>query len=116
MRSQRTRADRGYVRHTAPMAERVIVVGAGVIGLTCAVRLLEAGHRVDVVARDLPLETTSAVAAAIVYPHRALPQDRVTAWTARSYAVFAALATEAPESSVRMRAGTEVLREPAERP
>ena len=47
---------------------RVIVVGAGVVGLTCAVRLLEAGHRVDVVARDLPLETTSAVAAAICVP------------------------------------------------
>ncbi len=44
---------------------RVIVVGAGVVGLTSAVRLLEAGHRVDVVARDLPLETTSAVAAAL---------------------------------------------------
>lgn len=86
------------------------------MGLTCAVRLLEAGHRVDVVARDLPLETTSAVAAAIVYPHRALPQDRVTAWTARSYAAFASLATEAPESGVRMRPGTEVLREPAPRP
>ena len=46
---------------------RVTVVGAGVIGLTCAVRLLEDGHRVDVLARDLPLETTSAVAAAIWY-------------------------------------------------
>ena len=57
---------------------RVIVVGAGVVGLSCAVRLLEAGHRVDVLARDLPLETTSAVAAAIWYPYRALPQDRVT--------------------------------------
>ena len=57
--------------------ERVIVVGAGVVGLTCAVRLLEAGLRVDVVARDLPLETTSAAAAAIWYPYRALPQDRV---------------------------------------
>src|SRR5215210_4260196 len=73
-------------------AVRVIVVGAGVIGLTCAVRLLEAGHRVDVVARDLPLETTSAVAAAIWYPYRALPQDRVTAWSAASYAVFDRLA------------------------
>ena len=30
---------------------RVLVVGAGVVGLSCAVRLLEAGHRVDVVAR-----------------------------------------------------------------
>ncbi len=71
---------------------RVIVVGAGVVGLTCAVRLLEAGHRVDVVARDLPLETTSAVAAAIWYPYRALPRDKVTAWATTSYAVFDALA------------------------
>ena len=61
---------------------RVIVVGAGVVGLSCAVRLLEAGHRVDVVARDLPLETTSAVAAALWYPYRAFPHERVTAWSA----------------------------------
>lgn len=87
---------------------RVIVVGAGVVGLTCAVRLLEAGHRVDVIARDLPLETTSAVAAAIWYPHLALPQDRVTAWSAASYDAFADLA-EQPRTGVTMRTGTEVL-------
>ena len=88
---------------------RVIVVGAGVVGLTCAVRLLEAGHRVDVVARDLPRETTSAVAAALWYPYRALPQDRVTAWAATSYDVFATLARESPGSGVRLVAGTEVV-------
>ena len=90
---------------------RVIVVGAGVVGLTCAVRLLEAGHRVDVVARDLPLETTSAVAAALWYPYRALPQDRVTAWAATSYAVLAELARD-ERTGVRMLTGTEVLRTP----
>ena len=90
---------------------RVIVVGAGVVGLTCAVRLLEAGHRVDVVARDLPLETTSAVAAALWYPYRALPQDRVTAWAATSYAVLADLARD-ERTGVRMLTGTEVLRTP----
>lgn len=89
---------------------RVIVVGAGVVGLTCAVRLLEAGHRVDVVARDLPLETTSAVAAALWYPYRALPQDRVTAWGRTSYDVFATLADD-ERTGVRMLTGTEVLRE-----
>ena len=56
---------------------RVTVVGAGVVGLTCAVRLLEDGHRVDVLARDLPLETTSAVAAAVWYPYLAFPRERV---------------------------------------
>lgn len=93
------------------MADRVIVVGAGVVGLTCAVRLLEAGHRVDVVARDLPRETTSAVAAAMWYPYRALPQDRVLSWARTSYAVFDALADTEPECGVRMLPGTEVLRE-----
>ena len=88
---------------------RVIVVGAGVVGLSCAVRLLEAGHRVDVVARDLPLETTSAVAAALWYPYRALPQDRVTAWSRTSYDVFATL-TGDERTGVRMLTGTEVLR------
>jgi D-amino-acid oxidase len=89
---------------------RVIVVGAGVVGLTCAVRLLEAGHRVDVVARDLPLETTSAVAAALWYPYRALPQDRVTAWAAVSYGVLEGLAAD-EHTGVRMLTGTEVQRE-----
>jgi D-amino-acid oxidase len=98
------------------LAVRVIVVGAGVVGLTCAVRLLEAGHRVDVVARDLPLETTSAVAAAIWYPYRALPREKVMAWATTSYAVFDALAAPpdfggSPESGVRMLLGTEVFHE-----
>ncbi len=91
----------------------MLVVGAGVVGLTCAVRLLEEGHRVDVVARDLPAETTSSVAAALWYPYRAFPQDRVLAWSARSYEVFADLARD-DVPGVLMRAGTEV--HPAEPP
>lgn len=87
---------------------RVIVVGAGVVGLSCAVRLLEAGHRVDVLARDLPQETTSAVAAALWYPYRALPQDRVTVWAGASYAEFVGLAGE-PGTGVSMVTGTEVF-------
>ena len=87
------------------------MVGAGIVGLTCAVRLLEAGHRVDVVARDLPLETTSAVAAAIWYPYWALPQDRVTAWSRTAYDVLAELSAD-ERSGVRMLVGTEVLRTP----
>jgi len=94
---------------------RLIVVGAGVIGLTAAVRLAEAGHRVDVVGRDLPRETTSVVAAALWYPYLALPRDRVAAWAARSYEVFAELAGD-PATGVRMLPGTEVFRAPAAEP
>src|SRR5918998_4821320 len=94
---------------------RVIVVGAGVVGLTSAVRLLEAGHRVDVVARDLPLETTSAVAAALWYPCPASREDRVTAWAKASYDVFTELAGD-PATGVTMLTGTALLPEPQPEP
>lgn len=91
------------------------MIGAGVIGLSCAVRLLERGHHVGVVARDLPLETTSSVAAALWYPHRAFPFERVTAWAATTYAELCKLATDA-ESGVVLRRGVQLLRERAPRP
>lgn len=84
------------------------------MGLTCAVRLLEDGHRVDVLARDLPLETTSSVAAALWYPYRAYPFERVTAWSARTYEVFAGLV--GAESGVSLRRGTEVFTDPPDLP
>ena len=86
-------------------------MGAGVSGLTCAVRLAEAGHAVEVLAADPPARTTSAVAAALWYPYRALPQDAVTRWSARSFAVLSELAAS-PASGVRMRAGRELARAP----
>jgi D-amino-acid oxidase len=94
---------------------RVVVLGAGVVGLSCAVRLQEAGHRVDVLARDLPLESTSAVAAAIWYPYRAFPYQRVTAWSAATYLELARLAQDT-DSGIRMVEGTELHRHPAADP
>ncbi len=91
-------------------AVRVTVVGAGVMGLTCAVRLREAGHDAHVLARDLPLETTSAVAAAIWYPYLAEPRDNVLRWSTATYTELARLAHEAPSAGVRVRWGTELLR------
>jgi D-amino-acid oxidase len=93
-----------------PGPERIVVVGAGVTGLSCALRLLEAGHRVDVLARDLPLETTSSVSAALWYPYLALPQDKVTAWGKAAYDEFARLADRGADG-VTMRRGTELLRD-----
>ena len=62
----------------------VTVVGAGVVGLTTAVCLRSLGVEADVITRDPPEATTSAVAAALWFPYRALPADRVTAWSAAS--------------------------------
>jgi D-amino-acid oxidase len=84
----------------------VLVVGAGVVGLVAAIRLREAGVAADVVARDAPAGTTSAVAAALWYPYRAFPRERVAGWSARGFEVLSALADE-PGSGVRMRWGSE---------
>src|SRR4051794_579402 len=83
-----------------------LVVGAGVVGLTAAIRLREAGVAGDIVARDPPAATTSAVAAALWYPYRAFPRERVAGWSARGFEVLSALADE-PSSGVRMRLGRE---------
>ncbi|WP_434382817.1 FAD-dependent oxidoreductase [Melittangium boletus] len=94
---------------------RVIVLGCGVSGLSCGVRLLEAGYPVEIWARELPPHTTSDVAAAIWYPYRAWPQARVNAWAARTLQVLDALA-DVPDTGVRRVAGVDLVREPAEEP
>ncbi|HEX2361223.1 MAG TPA: FAD-dependent oxidoreductase [Jiangellaceae bacterium] len=87
----------------------VAVVGCGVIGLTTAVRLQEAGLTVRIVARDLPLETTSNVAAAIWYPYRAYPQNRVLEWGRQTITVFEELAAT-QSTGIRMREVKELFR------
>jgi D-amino-acid oxidase len=91
-------------------------VGAGVVGLTCALRLVEAGHEVRVVARERLAATTSGVAAAVWFPYRALPYDRVLAWSRTGYEAFAALADGRPEAGVRLRSGVELARDDGPEP
>ena len=100
---------------SAGRALDVTVLGAGVIGLVCALRLVEAGHRVRVVAADRGARTTSAVAAALWYPYRAAPQEKVTRWSAETFRDLASLAAE-PAAGVRMRWGRELFRVPTADP
>jgi D-amino-acid oxidase len=84
-----------------------VVVGCGVIGLTSAISLREAGVDARIVAAELPPATTSSVAAAIWYPYKAYPEDRVLSWGRRTYEVFEELSNLA-ESGVLMREGAEI--------
>jgi D-amino-acid oxidase len=96
------------------MAE-VVVVGCGVVGLSTALRLREAGLDARIVAADPPEKTTSAVAAAIWYPYKAYPEEDVLRWGRRTFEVFEELAGQ-PETGVRMREGLELRRERAGEP
>lgn len=78
-----------------PEEERnIVVIGCGVIGLTTAIRLLERGYSVTIVARDIPPHTTSNVAAAVWFPYHVLPLERVLAWSATSLDTYYELAAD----------------------
>ena len=98
--------------HDGGPGSRTTVVGGGVIGLTCALELARAGHRVTVLTADPVEATTSAVAAALWFPYRAAPADAVLRWAASSLAAFTALADD-PATGVALRTGTVVHRTPA---
>jgi len=92
----------------------VLVIGAGVTGLTTAVQLAELGHAVLVRSSAPPRQTTSAVAGAILggpviaEPAEAAAKweqlERVTGWHRHSLKVFTELAAD-PGTGVRVARG-----------
>jgi D-amino-acid oxidase len=97
------------------MSKEIIVIGCGVAGLTSALQLLEAGHSVTIWAKDLPPATTSNIAAAIWYPYKAAPEEKVVEWSKRGYEVFCELVGQ-PDAGVAMRTGIEFFHEPTNAP
>jgi D-amino-acid oxidase len=92
----------------------VLIVGAGVSGLTTAVCLAEAGVRVRIRADRRPDASTSAAAGAIWDPIYA-SHPRVPVWSSRSYDVFSAMVGDGV-ASVRMVDGVEASRTPIDTP
>jgi D-amino-acid oxidase len=90
----------------------VLVVGAGVSGLTTGVCLAEQGFRVRIRTARGPARSTSAAAGAIWDPFYA-EHPKTPAWSVHSYKVFAGLDGVA---GVRMTEGTEASRDAAEPP
>lgn len=93
----------------------ILVIGCGIIGLTSALSLTEAGHRVSIWARELPPHTTSNVAAAIWYPYKAYPPEKVTAWGKTALHRFKDFLPDAA-SGVVLRNKLEVFTEPVPDP
>jgi len=76
----------------------VLVIGAGVIGLTSALVLARRGHRVRIWARELSPTTTSGAAGALWLPFLAEPAHLVTRWSAASLEEYRRLAATDPGS------------------
>lgn len=94
---------------------RVVVIGAGVSGLTTALALAEAGCAVRVVARERWAQTTSAVAGGLWYPFLAEPRERVLAWCRDTLEWLYGL-VEVPGAGVVVRDAHELYREPVALP
>ena len=60
----------------------VLILGAGVIGLTTAICVAETGLTVTVAAAEPPAQTTSAAAGALWGPHLVGMDDRIARWSA----------------------------------
>lgn len=91
---------------------KVLLLGAGVSGLSTAILLRQAGYDVRIWARDLPPDTTSNRAAAIWYPYLAQPREKALRWAAASYAYFADHLVPDPASGVSFQTMTEIFSEP----
>jgi D-amino-acid oxidase len=89
-------------------SDEVVVIGAGVAGLTTAVVLAEAGTRVHVIAEEVP-GATSLAAGAMWGPYLVEPKDKVDEWSRYSLEVFCELASD-PATGVRLTSGVEASR------
>ncbi len=91
----------------------VLVLGAGVSGLTTAICLAEAGLGVTIRTAALPGQTTSVAAGAVWGLTRVGPPDRIVDWGRAGLEALTKLAAE-PGTGVRMAAGKEISRAPLE--
>lgn len=88
----------------------IAVIGAGVVGLTCALELARAGHLVTMVADASAEDSVSGVAGGIWFPHQSEGSPRAARLLADSFEAFRALAHSAPEAGVDLRRGVWVAR------
>lgn len=79
---------------------RVVVVGAGVIGLTTALVLEREGHEVVILAKDPSESIVSFAAGAVWYPFKVGPVEKVPSWAAATRAWMLDLARTTPDAGI----------------
>ncbi|MFE4018662.1 FAD-dependent oxidoreductase [Streptomyces sp. NPDC059101] len=92
----------------------IVIIGAGVTGLTTGLTLLESGHPVHMIAAEIP-GPTSIAAGALWGPYLVEPWPKVRRWSNESLEAFRSLSSD-PASGVRMVPGIEAARNPVPAP
>jgi D-amino-acid oxidase len=88
---------------------RILVIGAGVSGLTTGICLAEAGHAVTIRTAAPPERTTSIAAGALWGPVMTGPPDRALGWAKTTLEILCGLAA-VPGTGVKMVGGKEITR------
>jgi D-amino-acid oxidase len=94
----------------------ILILGAGVSGLSTGVLLLKAGYTVKIWAKDLPPNTTSNIAAAFWFPYLCNPRDKATKWAGATLRYIKQNALNDPQSGCVTRTVTEIFDHQVEDP
>ena len=94
----------------------ITVLGAGVSGISTAIRLLESGFKVTIVAKNMSPDTVSDVAAAWWYPFLVEPVEKTNKWSSETFFELIRLKNEENVNCITLRLGREYLKEKCELP
>jgi D-amino-acid oxidase len=89
--------------------KNVLVIGAGISGLSTGLLLLRHGYAVTIWAKDFPPNTTSDKAGAFWYPYLCEPKDKAAGWAKVTYDYLQAEMLPYPETGCIARRTTEIL-------
>ena len=89
--------------------KRILILGAGVSGLSTGILLLKEGYSVDIWAKDLPPNTTSNIAAAFWFPYLCNPRDKAAQWSGFTLKYLQQNALNDPDSGCIERTITELF-------
>lgn len=89
--------------------KEILILGAGVSGLSTGILLLKKGYSVIIWAKDLPPNTTSNKAGAFWYPYLSKPKEKVTKWAKFTLQYLKNEFIKDPNSGCVMRTAIEVF-------
>lgn len=96
--------------------QNILIIGAGVIGLSTGITLLQNGYQVTIWAKDLPPHTTSNQAAAVWYPYLCFPREKAIPWSKNTFEYLQNNILHDPTSGCMTRTMTQIFDKPQPEP